>query len=388
MGSADAGKFLLALRFHRGVESILKADELNRSITSQTLSAQEVLMAIRRTISLPAPVLLAVLLVTGCNRSPNIPAPTDTVPGLGEEELRVSGPFVHENVSVFLIHADKQADGDFITLDEGLKNGSVKVTEQEQERVNELRIDNQSDYPLFLQEGERVQGGKQDRTVVASMVVPPKSGPMPLPAMCIEQGRWALRDGSARFAVTENAALAPREVRMAAKVNKSQAKVWEKVAENKAGANAWLGASYANSSLNETFDSPEVKKLSDACAEALKGVLEENGDAVGVAIAVNGKIEEVNIYPNHRLLAKLYPRLLQSYALQAAVEKDKGQNAKTLDCEAVTAFMKEAREKERPADELDERNRLLIREGNQTVECRTQYKGKAVHAQMTSRPAD
>jgi hypothetical protein len=233
-----------------------------------------------------------------------------------------------------------------------------------------------------------VQGGKQDRTVIASMVVPPRSGPLALPAMCIEQGRWAPGQGGMAFAVTANAALAPRDVRMAAKVSKSQAKVWAKVAANKAEAAGSLGVAYGGSSLNETLDSPEVQKLSDACAEALKGVLEEHGDAVGVAVAVNGKIEEVNVYPNHKLLAKLYPRLLQSYAFQAAVEKDKGKEAKAVDCEAVVAFMKESREKGRRADRLDQRNELLIREGSETVECRTEYQGKAVHAQVTGKPAD
>ena len=141
-------------------------------------------------------------------------------------------------------------------------------------------------------------------------------------------------------------------------------------------------------SLNETLDSPEVKKLSDACAEALRGVLAEHGDAVGVAIAVNGKVEEVNVYPNHKLLAKVYPRLLQSYALQAAVEKDKGQGARSVTCDDVTRFMKEARGKDRAPDKVDERNALLVREGSETVECRTEYKGMAVHSQVMSRPAD
>ena len=349
-------------------------------------------MATRRTASLSGPVLLALFLVTGCNRTPDVPPPTGAVPALSEEELRVSGPYSHENVSVFLVHADKQADGDFITLDEGLKNGTVKVMEQERAEVGELRIDNQSDYPLFLQEGDRVLGGLQDRTIITSMVVPPKSGPLPLPSMCVEAGRWSAHDGrrggTMWFDAPANGALAPRDVRMAAKVNKDQGKVWAAVAEQKAIARSSLGTVNTNSSLNEMLDSPEVKKLSDACAEALKGVLEEHDDAVGVAIAVNGKIQEVNVYPNHKLLAKVYPRLLQSYALQAAVEKDKGLDAKAVYSDDVARFMKESREKERRAEQVDVGNRLSVREGEETVECTTLYKGKAVHSQVTDKPAD
>src|SRR3712207_7921752 len=46
-------------------------------------------------------------------------------------------------------------------------------------------------------------------------------------------------------------------------------------------------------------------------------------DVVGVAVAVNGEIEEVNIYPGPTLLEKIYPRLLQSYALQASAQDRK-----------------------------------------------------------------
>jgi hypothetical protein len=337
----------------------------------------------------PGAVLLALFLAAGCNRTAPAPEPSGTVVTIGDEEFRISGPYAHDNVSVFLVHADKQADGDFITLDEGLKVGTVKVTEKEQEQVGELRIDNQSDSPLFLQEGDRIQGGKQDRTIISSMVVPPKSGPTALPSMCIEHSRWVYRGGNNReFAATENAALAPLRVRYAAKVAKDQGRVWAGVAMQKAEASEKLAAKNTNSSLNEALDSPEVKKLSDACAAALKGVLEEHPDAVGVVVAVNGKIEEVNVYPNHKLLTKLYPRLLQSYAFQAALEKDKAADVKAVDHDAVVRFLQEAREKEREADKVDARNELRIREGKETVECRTQYQGQAVHVQVAASPAD
>jgi hypothetical protein len=54
----------------------------------------------------------------------------------------------------------------------------------------------------------------------------------------------------------------------------------------------------------------------------------------------------VNVFPNHKLLAKVYPRLLRSYALQAAVENDKGQTAATLSCDDVSPFMKELQGKD------------------------------------------
>src|SRR5262245_14162227 len=49
--------------------------------------------------------------------------------------LRVSGPYRHESLTVFLVHSQKQDESNFLTLDEGLKDGLVKVTELDQEQV-------------------------------------------------------------------------------------------------------------------------------------------------------------------------------------------------------------------------------------------------------------
>src|ERR1700677_4790180 len=68
-------------------------------------------------------------------------------------KYRVSGPYTCENMAVFLIHADTQDPRTFLTLAEGLDKGVAKVTEKDQEQVNELQIENTGDGYLFLQEG-------------------------------------------------------------------------------------------------------------------------------------------------------------------------------------------------------------------------------------------
>src|SRR5262245_57695614 len=122
------------------------------------------------------------LMMAGCGQQNSPPGPVSggNTMQIDGTTYNVTGPYAHENVSVFLIHTQTlQDDREFITLDEGLKEGVVKVTEKEQAQVSELEIDNQSERPLFLQEGDRLQGGKQDRTVITSIVVPAKSGKMP-----------------------------------------------------------------------------------------------------------------------------------------------------------------------------------------------------------------
>src|SRR5262249_38601485 len=156
-------------------------------------------------------------------------------------------------------------------------------------------------------------------------------------------GRW---QGARAFHGSANAALAPKEVREASKVANEQGRVWESVRGVKNSANSYptLNAPNTNTSLTETLESPQVKQVSEECAAALRNILDENPKAVGVAIAVNGVIEEVNVYPNHQVLENLYPRLLQSYALQAAMVKDKASEDKALAVADIRSFMTERKE--------------------------------------------
>jgi hypothetical protein len=323
------------------------------------------------------------LVAVGCGRAPEPPALD-----IDGTSLPISGPYTHRNVSVFLIHATEQDSRPFITLDEGLESGVVKVTEGPEGQVSKLEIDNQSDFPLFLHEGDRLSGGKQDRTIYSSLVVPPHSGKTPLPAFCIEQSRWAAGADGTSFKNVANVALAPKEVRAAGKIHNSQGLVWSRVRAQKVQASLMNLARNDGSSLNETLDAPKVKQLSDEFAQALGSALVANPNAVGVAIAVNGKIEEVNVYPNHRLLAKLFPRLLQSYALQATLQKDAATEAPEVTAEAVVAFMREGEEKQSQTRDIDVRNRMqVVAFDTKTVECRTSYEGKIVHRQRLSNAA-
>jgi hypothetical protein len=294
----------------------------------------------------------------------------------------VSGPHAHDNLTVWLIHSDDRDERDFLTLDEGLAQKLVAVSEQASAQVNQLLIENLSDRPLFLQEGDRVRGGQQDRTIHTSIVIPAKSGKMPIPAFCVEPSRWT---GAAKFEGTANGALAQKSVRMAAKIHSDQGAVWREVAHEKAELAKSLAAPSATSSLNETVDSAAAKRVSDECVAALAKVLDGEKDAVGVAIAVNGKLEEIDLYPGHALLRKLYPRLLAAYALDAASRKDKPA-APPPSVEDVVRFYESG---DAPADKraerVDDRNGCEISGWKDKVRCETSYDGRAVHRQVLAR---
>lgn len=306
-------------------------------------------------------------------------------------KVTVSKPVTHENLTVFLLLSGEQDGREYITLDQGLDKKLVTVNEKAREQVSELLIENKSDKHLFLQEGDRVQGGNQDRIIITSLVIPPKSGPMPLPTFCCEAGRWTAGSSGKMFANTSNAVLAPQGVRAAAKYSpgrSGQGAVWDRVAMDKKSASEKLGVPNTNTTLNETLDSKQVKKLCEDCAKALNGLPEKHPDAIGVAIVVNGKIEEINIYPNAKLFQFIYPRLVQSYALQAALEKDalKGKPAPAVAAADVEKFMAGKEQKRRfEGVNVDNGVRLRVLEGE--LEAVTAFKGQPVHRQWLKKDA-
>lgn len=341
-----------------------------------------------------------ILLLAGCSRSvaptesPSAAAPTESpstaAPSLSsssvqldDRAIRVTGPYVHDNMAVFLIHADQQDRRDFLILDEGLSKGLVEITEKGQGQVQELVIDNKSDLPLYLQEGERIQGGKQDRTIASSLVIAAHSGKQPVPAFCVEQSRWTEGKAGLRFMAGNGSALAPKGVRGAAKYEKEQAKIWANVQGIKEAAVAIFAAHNTNSSVNELFDSPRIQSISREYAADLSAILAKHSDSVGVAIAVNGEFEEADIYPNHVLLGKIYPRLVQSYAVQAALLKDQAKDAPSLSANDIVACLRKGPARSQREERLDSGNLLAIRELDKNrFECITSYEGRMVNYQM------
>lgn len=334
------------------------------------------------------PAAAAILILAACGgpklpTGPTNPAAPVTPTAASDAEYRVTGPYVHENLAVYLVHSSKVDSREYLTLAEGLEKGTVKVSEKEDAQVAQLMLENRSDLPLFIQEGDRVIGGKQDRIVGLSFVVPPKSGPQPIPAFCVEQGRWVNSPGlTGVFGRGDNHALANKEVRQAAKFAKDQSEVWEKVAQLKRASAETLSTGNSNSSLNETLEDPKVKKLCEAAEAALGRIAEKHDDAVGIAVALNGRIEEVDVYPGPALLRKMAPRLVQSYAVMAAVKREAGTAPAASE---VLAFMKQPSKEPGKVEAIDARNRLVVTSGDFLDASATQYEGRMVHGQWMRR---
>jgi hypothetical protein len=300
------------------------------------------------------------------------PPPVAPEPELKAGDLRISGPYVHDNLAVFLIHgADRLAGKNYLTLQEALQKKVVIVHETGD--VNELSVENVSrDQDVYIQSGDIVKGGRQDRTIMADFIVPPASGKMPIAAFCVEHGRWTQRgnEPAAAFA-SSNEALAGRELKLAAKQKMEQGEVWQQVAANQQklaqNTDASAAAAASPSSFQLTLESKAVQGHIEDYLKALDGVTGGKDDVIGYAFAINGKINSADVYGSHALFSKLWPKLLKSSAVEAVAEVNKSQKFDPAKADAVTACIDDAKAGKISAKDKTPRVELVTKETEKSV---------------------
>jgi hypothetical protein len=197
---------------------------------------------------------------------------------------RISGPFTHQNLSVFLVKqekGDKSDDRRYLTLKDALDQKKVVVNETK--KVNELTVENVSNEEIFLQSGDIVKGGQQDRVITNDFVLPRKSGRVAVAAFCVEQGRWNQRGSESASTFSSSSELvATKPLKFAVGVEKNQAEVWHQVAETQSGlarATAQtVTVSASASSLPLTLNSPPVEDAVKGYVKALRRILEGRSD--------------------------------------------------------------------------------------------------------------
>ena len=283
-----------------------------------------------------------------------------------DDNDRVSGPNVHENLAVYFIHGPSASGPVPLTLQEALDKGSVRVIETGE--VNELKIENTGSDEIFIQSGDIVKGGRQDRVLSMSFVLPPKSGEVSLAAFCVEHGRWSGRGSENAAAFDSSAeALPSREAKLAMRapmavgvggeerapldagdrVYSRQQKVWASVATVQSKLSENLSAEVASprsaTSLQLSLENDKLKEARDAYIKALEASGEEKDDIIGYVFAVNGKVNSADVYPSNALFRKMWPKLLAASVTEAiGADKDVAAAAPAPAPASVGAFLSAA----------------------------------------------
>ena len=298
---------------------------------------------------------------------------------------KVLEPIQHGNLTVFPVAASKSyPTGEFLTLDEGLRSGEVVVTESgtlqglarrhpahpirhDGAQVNRLVLVNNSKRPLLLLAGEIVTGGKQDRVIGKDRIVPAESDPVDLSVFCVEPGRWV--ETSEHFGVSgamyggdktpaPMTLMAQPSVRGKAMGDKDQNQVWAEVQKQReavtldlAAASPSAGAAVSHTtSYAKVMETEEVKQRVDSMAKPIEqnyqSLIKQLRDrhAVGVVVAVNGRIIWADVFASTDLLEKYWPKLVRSYASEAVVTRAKDSAASGKQAQAFLEDMEGRKE--------------------------------------------
>jgi len=251
-----------------------------------------------------------------------------------------------------------------------MRRGPTPAVRRENAEVNRLVLINNSKRPLLLLAGEIVTGGKQDRVIGKDRIVPAESDPVDLSVFCVEPGRWVATSehfgtsgatygaGSSAGRVP-SAVMAQPSVRAKAMGDKDQNQVWAEVRKQQqsmvvevtgAAAPTASGEIQSTSSYARVMENKDVKQKVDEIAAPIEHNYESlikqlrDRKAVGVVVAVNGRIIWTDIFASTELLEKYWPKLVRSYASEAVVSRAKGGEASMAQAEAFLGNMEGRRE--------------------------------------------
>ena len=291
---------------------------------------------------------------------------------------RLSGPFVHDNLAVYFVHGASASGPVPLTLQEGMADGSVRLDETSS--VNELSIENLGTREVFVQSGDIVKGGKQDRVLMVSLVLPPRSGRTPIASFCVEQGRWSGRgrEDATRFH-SADAAVPSRKAKLAmrapqagaaAGIGARQQEVWRDVSAMQQRLSSSVGAPVAApasaTSLQLSLENEKVAEAKARYVAALRQAGMAAPDIIGYAFAINGKLNSADIYPSNGLFRKMWDKLLAASATEALGDKSP-ERADPPSTDAVLAFLQAAEQGAATHKDITKSARLETREGEHAV---------------------
>ncbi len=358
--------------------------------------------------------------------APAMLAPTTSL--AEAQKPRVSGPIIHENVAVFFVHGTSTPGPVPQTLQEAMAKGTVTV--HETGNVQQLEIENTGSEAVFVQFGDIVKGGQQDRVLTVSLLLEPKSGRVPIGAYCVEQGRWAARgkEDVKRFAISE-ALMPSREAKLAMAKPRDkpaappsaplvieqrqggrlpaqqrttgsgdgggQGAVWSSVNKVQEQLGAALSADVksesSRTSLQLALENDKLKTAQAAYISALEPAGLKDADVIGVVVAVNGRLSGADVYPSNGLFRKMWPKIVRSAATEAlshraanhagaGVQNSTATAAALPTIDAVAAFLAEAEAGKASEQNVGTLAKIETRDGDKAlrVEARN-AKGVFVH---------
>src|SRR5438552_6224834 len=232
--------------------------------------------------------------------------------------VRLGSPQTADGLTLIpIFHAGPELD--YITLADAQKQGSLQVTElDEGGAVSALVVENGSNLPVLMIDGEILVGLKQNRVLNTTILVPAKTT-LKVPVACVEAGRWRHATSKASRA---DYALSPKiramkrhSVTLSARAfgtfAADQRVVWDEVA----GSLGDLGVD------SETLAYSDIEKQRRPEIEDRLSQSQPEPGQSGVVALVGGEPVAFDLFDQPSTLARLWQALIGSYVAESLVPK-------------------------------------------------------------------
>lgn len=228
-------------------------------------------------------------------------------------EAAVGAPITRLGISFYPIYLAGNGLPEIAT---GADAGLV-LDELDQASVPTLLAHNPTETPILIVEGEHFHGGKQNRSIHVTMLIPARAK-LEIPVSCLEAGRWGRKQAyrrDAAFAPRRVRHMGVREVARSMRVRQtrhgSQDAVWGAVnrnlAENRIASSTAAAADVERAYAQDVVWSKTVRELSDS--GPLPG-------QCGIAVTHGHHVAAVELFGAPNLLAPHWNGLVRSYLLE------------------------------------------------------------------------
>lgn len=232
-------------------------------------------------------------------------------------DIQIGQPSQFRNLTLFpLINAGTSAQAaDYLLLEDGIAQGKVRVTELNLGgSVPELRLENNSDVPVLIVDGEELIGAKQNRVLNLTILVPAKQTTV-IPVSCVEAGRWRMASPDLKpanhvmylFGRGKRVAAVTESMRLRGTRTSNQGEVWKDIAAKATR----LGASSPTGSMSAIYE-----RHSSLMEEFVRSFKWQEGQC-GVAFGIGGRILGLETFDRPETMRRFFQKLVRSYALDA-----------------------------------------------------------------------
>lgn len=257
------------------------------------------------------------------------------------DSLMPGEPVTHLNLSVFPLFGGDAGEPQYLTLDEALSRKLIEVAEvSESGHVPELKVINHADQPVLLLDGEELVGAKQNRVINLTVMVPAKTT-LTLPVTCIEAGRW--HHVSRKFKSSPRAVFAQLRaskfedvtdsLRTSSKRSANQHRTWDAIREKMARMET----------PSETGAMADIFENYEDTLTGYTQAVTPRPNQVGAVFAINGKVCGMDTFDHPQTLARLLPKLVQSYALDAIDQARTAGQSQAAPAPTLAEFLKQLR---------------------------------------------